>query len=82
MICSFGPLHDDLRHGTTASMFFNANRGARQSPIGPADLYPALKALERRRSAEELKTEQYRRGLAWAAIFEAQAERAKKRGVA
>lgn len=74
----FGPLHDDTRFGILASIVANLFRGKHDRVAGPADFFPALRAVEVRQSQQDKAREQYRRGLAWAAILGAQADRARK----
>lgn len=79
-LVGMGPLHGDLQFGTLAALVANVLRGRGDPLESPADFFPALKAWEQARGEEELRREQYRIGLAWAAIFQAQADQEARQG--
>lgn len=74
----FGPLHTDTQFGILASIVANLFRGRNDRTAGPADFFPALKAAEVKQAEQDRAKQQYLRGIAWAGIFGAQADRARK----
>ncbi len=85
-LCSFGPLHEDLRFGKVCALLYNANRGKDDKPLGPDDFFPALKQAMGEADADGELTEdaiearikrENEKALMWVAIFTAQAERTK-----